>query len=167
MPGRVIVPVATTGQVCIYNAAGSTDVVVDVGGYFTDNSNPAATGTQFSPTIPTRITDTRANSGEPNAGKTLGPGLTLTVPVAGAGGVPGSGVSAAVLNVTVTDATGSSYLTVWPTGATRPTASDLNWIAGQTTSNLSLATLGSNGTIQIYNAAGSVDVIVDVSGWYS
>jgi hypothetical protein len=56
---------------------------------------------------------------------------------------------------------------VWPAGATRPTASDLNWGSGQTTSNLALARLGSDGAIQIYNAAGSVDVVVDVSGWYS
>jgi hypothetical protein len=33
--------------------------------------------------------------------------------------------------------------------------------------NLVVATLGSDGAIQVFNAAGSVDVVVDVSGWYS
>jgi hypothetical protein len=167
VPNRVMVPVGTGGQVSIFNAAGSVDVVVDVGGYFTDSSNPMATGAQFTPTTPARITDTRPNSGFANAGKTLAPSGTLDVQVRGAGGVPATGVTAAVLNVTVTNTTKSSFLTVWPTGATRPTASDLNWVGGQTVPNLVVVKLGTDGAVQIFNAAGSVDVVVDVSGWYS
>jgi hypothetical protein len=167
VPNRVMVPVGSNGQVSIFNAGGSVDVVVDVGGYFTDNSNLSATGAKFTPLTPTRITDTRTGSGLPNAGKTLGPAGTLPVQVSGAGGVPATGVSAAVMNVTVTNATQSSYLTAWPTGATQPTASDLNWVTGQTVPNLGVVKLGSGGSIQVFNAAGSVDVIVDVSGWYS
>ncbi|HWC37206.1 MAG TPA: hypothetical protein VG476_01700, partial [Acidimicrobiales bacterium] len=137
------------------------DVVVDVGGSFTDGSNPMATGTQFTPTSPVRIKDTRIS------GDTLRPNSTLTVPVAGVSGVPASGVTAAVTNATVTNTTQPSFLTVWPTGVTRPLASDLNWVAGETVPNLVVATLGSDGAVQVFNAAGSVDVIVDVSGWYA
>jgi hypothetical protein len=162
VPNRVIVPVGTGGQVRIFNAAGNVDVVVDVSGYFTDNSNPSATGAQFTPTSPVRIKDTRIS------GDTLGPNSTLTVPVAGAGGVPGSGVTAAVMNVTVTNTTQQSFLTVWPTGVIQPLASDLNWVAGETVPNLTVATLGtSDGAIQVFNAAGNTDVVIDVSGWYS
>jgi hypothetical protein len=167
VPNRVIVPVGTDGKVSIYNAAGAVDVVVDVGGYFTDSSDPSATGTQFTAITPARIADTRPGSGSPNSGSPLGPGATMKVQVAGAGGAPASGVEAAVLNVTVTDATQPSYLTVWPTGTVQPTASDLNWVSGQTVANLVVAKLGPDGAIQVYNAAGSVDVVVDVSGWYS
>jgi hypothetical protein len=166
VPNRVIVPVGTGGQVSIFNAAGSVDVVVDVGGYFTDSSDLMATGAQFTPTTPARITDTRAGSGFPNAGKTLGPGNTLNVQVAGVGGVPKTGVTDAVMNVTATNATESSFLTVWPTGGPQPVASDLNWVAGQTVPNLVVVKLGSDGAVQVFNAAGSVDVVVDVSGWY-
>jgi hypothetical protein len=81
--------------------------------------------------------------------------------------VPAIGLAAVVLNVTVTGPTKSSFLTAWPTGATRPTASDLNWVGDQTVPNLGVVKLGSNGVIQVFNAAGSIDVIVDVSGWYS
>jgi hypothetical protein len=81
--------------------------------------------------------------------------------------VPATGVTAAVMNVTVTNTTQSSFLTAWPTGATRPTASDLNWVGGQTVPNLGVVKLGSDGAIQVFNASGSVDVIVDLSGWYS
>jgi hypothetical protein len=146
VPNRVQVPVGNSGQVNIFNAAGSMDVVVDVGGSFTDS---------------------RAGSGFPNAGNTLGPGGMLTVQVAGAGGVPATAVTAGVLNVTVTNTTQSSFLTVWPTATAKPVVSDLNWVPGQTVPNIVVVKLGPDGTVQVFNASGSVDVVVDVSGWYS
>jgi hypothetical protein len=75
-------------------------------------------------------------------------------------------VTAAVLNVTVTNTTQASFLTVWPDGTPRPTASDLNWVAGQPVPNLVVVDCG-DGAVRIFNATGSVDVVVDVSGWYS
>jgi hypothetical protein len=166
VPNRVQVPVGTAGKVSMFNAAGSVDVVVDVGGYFTDSSDPSATGAQFVPTTPARITDTRASSGFPNAGQTLGPGGSVVFGVSGAGGVPAAAV-AGVLDVTVTNTTKSSVLTVFPRGFTRPTASDLNWVAGETVANLTVAESGRGGSVVAFNAAGSVDVVVDVSGWYA
>src|SRR5216684_3041320 len=65
---------------------------------------------------PARIVDTRS-------GAALGPGGSLNVQVTGQGGVPSSGVSGVVLNVTVTNTTTPSYLTVWPAGLSRPLAS--------------------------------------------
>jgi hypothetical protein len=76
-------------------------------------------------------------------------------------------VTAAVTNVTVTNTSTASFLTVWPGGAAKPTASDLNWVAGETVPNLVVVKLGSGGSVQVFNAAGSVDVVVDVSGWYA
>ncbi|MDA8185407.1 MAG: hypothetical protein M0035_13475, partial [Actinomycetota bacterium] len=72
---------------------------------------------------PSRICDTRPTSvsglTDQCTGKTLTAGSTLPVQVAGKGGVPASGVSAVVLNVTVTDTTSGGYLTLWPTGQSR------------------------------------------------
>ena len=65
-----------------------------------------------------------------------------------------------------TDTTATSYLTAWPDLNTRPNASDLNWTPGRTVPNLVIVKLGSNGKLDIYNAAGSIQVIVDVVGWY-
>jgi hypothetical protein len=165
VPNLAEVGLGTGGQVSVFNPAGSVDVVVDVEGYVGPSAT-AGTGL-YNPLTPARITDTRTGSGFPNAGKTLGPGATLKVQVASAGGVPSSAVTAVVLNVTVTDTTQPSFLTVWPTGAAQPTASDLNWVAGQTVPNLIVVKLGSDGAVQMFNAAGSVDVVVDVSGWYA
>jgi hypothetical protein len=164
---RVIVPVGSSGQVSIYNHAGSADVVVDVAGWFTGVSeSPGGAGAGFYSLAPARITDTRPGSGLPNAGYTLGPGAILAVQVAGVGGVPPGGALAAVLNVTATSTTKASNLTVWPNGAARPSTSDLNWVAGRTVPNLVIAPLGASGQILLYNNAGSVNVVVDVLGYY-
>jgi hypothetical protein len=164
VPNSVIVPIGTGGQVTIYNHTGSTDVVVDLEGYFAPESG-ASTAGAYVPLTPARITDTRAGSGDPNAGDTLGAGSSLNVQVTGEGGVP-AGATGAILNVTVTDTMGASFLTVYP-GGTMPTASNLNWTAGEIVANRVLAPLSSTGSITVYNHTGSADVVVDVDGYFT
>jgi hypothetical protein len=77
----------------------------------------------FEPLSPARILDTRIGLGAPAA--PLGGNSSLTLTVAGAGGVPAD-ATAAVLNITVTTPTAPSYLTVWPAGESRPTASNIS-----------------------------------------
>jgi len=48
-----------------------------------------------------------------------------------------------------------------------PLASYINWAAGATMPNLALVKLGADGKIIVYNGYGTVDVIVDVVGWYN
>jgi hypothetical protein len=74
--------------------------------------------------------------------------------------------TAVVLNVTVTGSTAPSYLTVWPDGSAQPVASDLNWVNGETVPNLVVVKLGSNGNIDLFNGVGSVNVVIDIVGWY-
>ena len=158
-----VVTLGRGGQFSVYNSAGTTQVVVDVEGWY----GPTGSGGDlFNPVPPQRIADTRPGSGHPYAGQTLGPGGALTVQVAGAGGIPATGVDAVVMNVTATDATSSSFLTLYPAGAARPLASNLNFTAGQTVANQVVMPLGAGGAVTVYNAQGSVDVIVDVAGWY-
>jgi hypothetical protein len=115
---------------------------------------------------PFRITDTRSNSGQPNAGKTLTAAATLSVQVTGLGTVP-AGASAAVLNVTAVNPTASGFLTVFPAGTTMPTVSNLNFTPGVTVANLVTVTLSSSGGVSIFNHAGSTNVVVDVDGYYT
>src|SRR3989475_6659365 len=121
------------------------------------------------PLSPVRILDTRTGlGGVPRA--RLGAGGTLNVQVAGHGGVPATGVSAVVLNTTVTSTTAPSFLTVWPGGTPLPNASNLNWVAGQTIPNLVTVGLGtgtSDGRVAVRNSSGYADVIFDVQGYYS
>jgi hypothetical protein len=116
---------------------------------------------------PARIADTRASSGFPDSGQTLGAGSSVNVPVEGVGGVPTSNVSAVVLNVAATNETAASYFTVYPTGTTQPTVASLNFTAGDTVSNLVTVPVGSDGAITIFNYAGSADAVVDVNGYYT
>jgi hypothetical protein len=66
----------------------------------------------------------------------------------------------------VTNPTQSGFLTVYPSGATPPLASDLNFTPGQTVPNLVVVKLGPDGKLALYNLAGSTDVVVDLLGWY-
>jgi hypothetical protein len=158
---RVAVKVGSAGRIDIFNAAGSVSVIADLNGSFTDTSG--GQGAQFQGIQPTRLLDTRDGTGGIRG--QLGAGGNLSLQVNGTNGIPSSAV-AIVANLTVTDTTGSSYLTAWPDLANRPTASDLNWVAGQTVPNLVVVALGTNGKLDIYNAAGSTDVILDVVGYY-
>ena len=124
----------------------------------------------YAPLTPARICDTRPVSESGAAadqctGQTLGPGGMIRVQVTGYGGVPASATSV-VANLTVTDTTAPSYLTAWPAGQPRPLASNLNWSQGQTVANLVTLPLSAGGAIQVYNANGQADVVVDVEGYY-
>jgi outer membrane protein assembly factor BamB len=121
-------------------------------------------GGGFHPLDPARILDTRSGLGAPAA--KVGPGATLGLQVAGRGGVPTTGVSAVAVNVTVTNPTAGSHLTAWPAGRARPLASNLNFTAGQTVPNMVVVKVGEAGKVNLFNAGGSTDVVVDVGGGY-
>jgi hypothetical protein len=170
VPNRVIVKLGAGGSISFFNSGGSSHVVADVSGWFTDATLPAATGSVFTGVTPVRILDTRYGVGGFSA--PVGPGGTIALTVAGWGGVPlmtsTSPVppTAVVLNVTVTNPKAGSYLTLFPDGAALATTSDLNFVAGQTIPNLVVVRLGANGKLDIFNSAGTTDVIADVVGWY-
>jgi hypothetical protein len=172
VPNRVVVKVGANGKIDLFNAAGQVDIVADLNGWFTD-ANPGGSGARFQGMQPTRILDTRNGTG--GFSNSLGPGGSLALSVAGVAGIPSS-ATAVVANVTVTnthgvisagDPWGSSYLTAWPDGTGRPTASDLNWVSGETVPNMVVVKLGTAGKLDLYNALGTTDVIVDVVGWYA
>ncbi len=163
---RVIVPVSPSGQVSIYNSQGSTDVIVDVSGWFSSPAATATSGGLYTGVTAQRLLDTRNGTGV-TAGR-VGPGQTLTLPVAGRLGVPLSGMGAVLINLTAVAPSGQSYLAVLPsTPAGPPSTSDVNVMGDQNVPNLVIATLGSDGSIRIYNSAGSTDVVADLLGWYS
>jgi hypothetical protein len=120
---------------------------------------PKAPG--FTGSTPARVLDTRIGLGAPKAKLGAGRALTLTVP-----NLP-AGATSVALNVTVTNPTAASTLTVYPGGKPLPLASNLNYLAGQTIPNMVLVPLGPGNTITFYNSAGTVNVIADVLGYFS
>ena len=83
-----------------------------------------------------------------------------------------AGATGLVANVTVTGGTvDHDYLTVWGDSShPRPTASMLNFDAGQTVANAVTTSVDRVVDVDhflVYNAAGTTNVIVDVSGYYA
>lgn len=162
VPNMVIARVGTDGKVSFYNNLGSVNVAADVQGYFVGD----ATGSSYIALPPARVLDTRIGTG--GTSTPVGPGGTIELKVTDAGGVPAAGGTAVVLNVTATNVSGAeSFLTIWPSGASRPVASNLNFIAGQTVPNLVIATVGAGGKVAIYNNVGNVDVVADTQGYFA
>jgi hypothetical protein len=121
---------------------------------------------EFTPAGPVRLLDTRDGTGVGASGAVPGGG-EVALRVLGVAGVPVDGVAAVVLNVTVTDPTSPGYLTVYPTGAARPLASNLNFERGRTVPNLVVARVGPGGGVSLFNSSGSTHVIADLAGWFS
>ena len=156
-PNLVIVKVGAAGQVSVYNEAGDLDLIADVAGYFSSG------GSTLHSVSPARLWDSRSGPGPTGPS---GPGATREVIVTGIGGVPATGVSAVVLNVTAVNASQSTFVTVWPTGEEQPLASNLNVPPGDTRPNLVIAKVGAGGRVSFYNAAGNIDLVADVAGWF-
>jgi hypothetical protein len=156
-PNLVVSKVGEGGQVDIFNYDGNAHVAVDVVGYFS-----ARGGGQIYPLSPSRLMDSRSGFGTPKApfGATEVRNLTVT----GVGGVP-SDAKAVIVNVTGTQSTSGSFLTVFPTGDKLPTTSNVNLDLGDPSPNLVMMKVGAGGQISISNDRGLAHVIVDVMGF--
>ncbi|MFI1524079.1 hypothetical protein [Kitasatospora cineracea] len=160
VPNQVVVPVVD-GKVNLYNHVGSVDLIADISGYYT----PGTAGSRYTAlATPSRLLDTRNGTGAPRA--KVGPDSALTLQVAGRAGVPAEGVSGVILNVTATNPTDESYVTAYPHGVRRPTASNLNLTPRKTVPNQVVVPVV-DGKVDLYNHVGSVDLIADISGYYS
>jgi hypothetical protein len=157
----VTVPLSSTGMATIYNSAGSTDVVVDVEGYYT--SVPSANGTG----LYNAISPVRA-LGALDFGAPVAANTSVPVQVTGTlTGVPAN-ATAVVVNATAAHGNAASFLTVYPAGVTTvPAASNVNFSAGEAVANRVTVGVGTGGQIEVYNHAGTVDVDVDVNGYYT
>ncbi|MEO1058887.1 MAG: hypothetical protein AAFY28_18425 [Actinomycetota bacterium] len=122
-----------------------------------------------------RLTDTRADSQIGPRGTTLGADEVMTVEVHGDHGectgplaIPGDAVGLAT-NVTVVDATAQSNIRVYRGDLTEPPLlSNLNVTPGASpTPNKVDTQLAPDGTLNVYNFKGTVNVVIDVVGYYT
>jgi len=127
---------------------------------------PAARGPYVPLAQPVRILDTRAPVSAANPRSTaLGQREVYGIAILGNPLLPAlSNLGSVVVNVTVTDASQSSYLTLFEADAARPSASNINFGAGQTIANLAQVALGPSGVLDVFNSQGSVNVVLDVQG---
>ncbi|WP_158708422.1 PKD domain-containing protein [Streptomyces sp. NRRL S-244] len=170
----VIVPVGPDGKITIRNGSWDrADVVADVVGYYSTDSRAALVCLGG----PYRVIDTRIDSWGRKAGPV--PARTM-LPERFDADTTNSDIDGWVLNTTVTNTTGSGFLSVtadpntWPdyvkgTAVTpqRPVSSSVNWTAGATVPNLVQTSGGKGGMIDFWNQGWTdIDLIVDLIAWY-
>ena len=132
-------------------------------------------GSGFNDMTPVRLVDTRKGSNPTKFGELDGTGTPMELTITNAtsingtpSGLPATGISAVALNVTIVDGETNDYggyLTVYPCG-TRPDASNLNYVTGQTIPNTVIAPVSNTGKICIHNY-GTAHVLIDTVGWFS
>jgi hypothetical protein len=167
-------PTSASGNVTVttphaYSKVGTYQVTVTT----TDNQGDTVTnsvlvqtaGSAYTPYGPTRLLDTRSGLGAPKA-KVAANG-TVKLKIAGNGSIP-AGVTAAVLNLTVTDATSAGFVTAYADGGAKPSTSNVNFRAGQTVPNLAIVPVGADGYVDLTtHASGTIDLVADIAGYFS
>lgn len=144
----VTVAVGADRSVDLYNNSGSTHLLADLSGYYSTGA-----GALFTSRDPARVLSTRIG-----AGATATLDLTADVPAS---------ATAVVLNVTATGPTANTFVVAWPHGTTRPATSTVNLAPGATNANLTPVALGAGRRVSLYNSAGTVDVHLDLAGFYT
>jgi trimeric autotransporter adhesin len=155
-------PVGTTTVTCL---AADQDGLVGT----TSFTVTVTSAVDFVPLPPARLADTRAAPASTVDGQFANLGLspaesTLELMVVGRGGV-GLDAAAVALNVTATEGQGAGFITVFPCGEPRPTASNLNQLAGSTVPNAVIAKVGAAGKVCFFNQV-ATHLVVDVGGYF-
>ncbi|HEX6355188.1 hypothetical protein [Actinophytocola sp.] len=149
----VTVALGTGRSVELFNNSGSVHVVADLAGYYATSAGSLYTAETYKRTLDTR-----------NEGGPLGPGGTRVLDLTGS--VPVS-ATAVTFNLSAFDTTADTFVTAWPAGTPRPTASNVNLNAGGNRSNLVTVALGANRQVSFYNLAGDTNLSVNLTGFYT
>jgi hypothetical protein len=149
---------SSDGSISVY-AKNSTDVIVDINGYF---APPGTGGLSLYTLPPCRVLDTRATS---NGAATASFSGELDENVQATGCGAPAGAQAYVVNATVVPPGSLGYLTLWPQGAAQPVVSTLNALDGAVTSNMAIVPT-TNGAISSF-ALNPTQLILDLSGYFA
>lgn len=144
-------------------ASNTTNVIIDVDGYFTPTNGSNLT---FYPLTPCRVADTRGPAG-PLGGPFLQANMERDFPVqlATSCNIP-SQAQAYSLNMTAVPHGPLGYLTVWPTGHQQPVVSTLNAPTGTVVANAAVVRAGLGGRVAVYPSNDS-DLIIDINGYFA
>lgn len=166
VPNLAAVPVSSNGKVRLAVSGASSDLLADVFGYYRAGT-PTVAGA-FGALTAARVLDTRTGRGIAGSRTTLAAGSTTRVRITGQGGVPTTGVSAVVVNLTAFGATGGGWATLYADGKSKPPTSNLNYARGQTVANLVMVPVSPQGYVQVsVNGSGTTGLFADVAGYYA
>jgi hypothetical protein len=119
-------------------------------------------GHGFFTLVPCRAVDTRSSPGG-----VLGAGADRLVQLHGICEIPAT-AKAVSANLTVTQGTAAGDLRLYPIGTMLPSASVINYGAGQTRANNAVAPLGDGGAVGVHvdQGTGTIHLIFDVNGYF-
>jgi len=160
LANAAIVPAGTGGAVSFF-ASDTTQLVVDINGYF---APPGAGGLNFYNVSPCRIADTR-NANGPLGGPIMSGGTTRTFPVLSSACLLPAGAAAYSLNMTIVPSGPLGFLTTWPTGQAQPLVSTLNAPKGFFVANAAIVPAGTGGSVNLF-VTDTTHVIIDVNGYF-
>jgi len=160
-----IVPAGTNGSISVY-VSNTTDVIVDINGYFAPSGVPSGpTSLSFYSATPCRIVDTRGASGV-FGGPFMSGGSTRSFAVPSSScGIPGT-AQAYSLNITVVPHAALQYLTTWPMGQPQPVVSTLNALDGNIVANAAIVPAGTSGAVSVF-VTNDTDLIIDINGYFA
>jgi YVTN family beta-propeller protein len=161
-----IVPAGYQGAISIY-VTQTTNVILDINGYFAPVSGSTLA---FYPLTPCRVADTRHSTYPPGLGPPyLTGGVERQFPILNAATnctIPTNGAAAYSLNFSVVPHGALYYMTVWPTGESRPLVSTLNDIPGQIIANAAIVVAGTSGEVSVY-PTNDTDLVIDINGYFA
>ena len=160
IPNAVITQIGAGGKVCLFTY-GATHLIADINGYFPTTQHVPCDGAGAVAGQSGRLADGRRSV---RRDRPRGAGTILELQVAGRAGVP-SDAATASLNVTVTEAAGPRFVTVYPCGQPVPTASNLNYAPGDTIPNAVITQIGAGGKVCLFTY-GATQLIADINGYF-
>jgi len=162
LANAAIVPAGTGGAVSFF-ASNTTDVIVDINGYF---AAPSSSGLNFYAATPCRLVDTRNPAGSlggPSIGASAVRAFPLSTSPCGLPGYPSA--QSYSLNMTVIPQGPLGYITVWPTGGAQPVVSTLNALKGLVVANAAIVPASNTGSVSVF-ATNPTDVVIDTNGYF-
>ncbi|MFC1428293.1 hypothetical protein ACEZCY_34520, partial [Streptacidiphilus sp. N1-12] len=157
------VPLSSSGSITIFNHSSTADVIVDIAGYYTTDTN----GQKFHTVNPTRMVDTRNGTGT-NAVAPVPSLGTYVSTAASTQQITTVTTPTLVAMLTVTDNAQNGNAVAYPTGGTQPSTSNLNWDTSTNMANLALLPTGTTDQFSVYNhSSGTIDLVVDCSGYFA
>ena len=158
-----IVAAGTGGAVSVF-ASDTTQVILDINGYFVPATDP--TGLAFYPITPCRIGDTRT-AAAPLGGPALVGGQSRTFPIQSSTcNLPATAQAYSLNFAAVPGGSSLGYLTAFPTGQTRPVAASLNALTGAVTANAAIVPAGANGSIDVF-VSDNTNLVIDINGYFA
>jgi hypothetical protein len=157
------VPAGSNGAVSVF-ATDTTDVILDINGYFVAGNSPSALA--FYPLTPCRIADTR-NAAGPLGGPGLAAQGTRSFPIqASPCGVPATAQAYSLNFAAVPNGPTLGFMTAWPAGQSQPLVASLNDPTGTVLANAVVVAAGTGGAVDVYTT-NATDLVIDINGYFA